>query len=86
MNSWFHRAEEIIFPDFCLGPTHVLDKKWHTLDIRRARYIKRTSSFRKIESMFVSFQPSTLANKVTPSTVGWWIKKCIAKVYKLARQ
>lgn len=48
VNSCFHRAQEQILSDFCLGLTHTLEKKWHTLDIRRALhiYIKRTSSFR----------------------------------------
>ncbi|XP_034257856.1 uncharacterized protein LOC117654965 [Pantherophis guttatus] len=62
VNSWFHRAQELVLPNFCPNPVHALEPKWHTLDVRRALriYIKRTSSFRKMESFFVSFQLASL--------------------------
>lgn len=43
VDSWFRRAQELILPDFCPEPKHTLEKKWHTLDKRRAFhiYIKR---------------------------------------------
>ncbi|XP_058042565.1 uncharacterized protein LOC131200144 [Ahaetulla prasina] len=85
VNSWFHRAQELILPDFCPGPKRALEKRWHTLHIRRdfRIYIKRTSPLRWTESLFVSFQHSTLGNKVAPSTMGRWIWACIAKSYEI---
>lgn len=35
INSLFHRAQELILPDFCPAPTHTLENKWHTLDVSR---------------------------------------------------
>lgn len=35
VNSWFHRAQELAPPNFCPESGHALEKKWHTLDVRR---------------------------------------------------
>ncbi|XP_039196365.1 uncharacterized protein LOC120306720 [Crotalus tigris] len=62
INFLYHRSQEVVLPNFCANPSHDLEKRWHTLDIRRAlrRYIKRTSAFHKSEALFVSFQPSSM--------------------------
>lgn len=85
VNSWFHRAQELVLPDFCPNPAHALERQWRTLDVRRALriYLKRTSPFRRTESLFVSFQPSSLGSKVTSTTLGRWIRACIAKSYEM---
>lgn len=82
-NSRFHRAQEIILPDFCPSPKHRLELQWHTLDVRRAlrRYIARTASFRKTEALLVSFHPASLGQKVSSRTVAGWIKACISLAY-----
>ncbi|XP_032075361.1 uncharacterized protein LOC116510084 [Thamnophis elegans] len=79
INSWFHQAQEVIFPDFCPHPRHLREECWHKLDIRRTllRYIKCTASFRRSESLFVSFQPSSQGKKVSSSTIGGWLRGCI---------
>ncbi|XP_026545234.1 uncharacterized protein LOC113426991 [Notechis scutatus] len=84
INSRFHRAQELILPNFCPNPTHNLERAWHTLDVHRALkiYMWRTHSIRKSEALFVSFQPGTMGLKVSPSTVGRWIRACIAKAYQ----
>lgn len=84
VNSLFHRSQELVLPDFCPGPRHALEQSWHMLDVKRALriYISRTSSFRKTESLFVSFRPSTLGLKVSSSTVGRWLRTCIACAYE----
>ncbi|ETE72999.1 hypothetical protein L345_01163, partial [Ophiophagus hannah] len=84
VNSLFHRAQELVLPDFCLNPSHMFEKKWHVLDVRRVLQInvKRTSSFRKMESLFVSFQPATLGNRVSPTMMGRWIRSCISTAYE----
>ncbi|XP_039190732.1 nuclear factor 1 C-type isoform X6 [Crotalus tigris] len=83
VNSIFHRSQELILPDFCPNPKHRLEHRWHKLDVRRALcyYVKCTSSFRKSEALFVSFQPSTMGKKVSSSTIGRWIRACIAQAY-----
>uniref|UniRef100_A0A8C5RWC5 Uncharacterized protein n=1 Tax=Laticauda laticaudata TaxID=8630 RepID=A0A8C5RWC5_LATLA len=39
--------------------------------------------FRKTEALFLSFQPTTQGHKVSPSTIGRWLKATIAKAPKL---
>lgn len=53
VNSWFHRAQELVLPNFCPNPRHPSESLWHMLDIRRAlrRYIKHTKSFRQTEAL-----------------------------------
>ncbi|ETE72882.1 Zinc finger protein, partial [Ophiophagus hannah] len=84
VNTWFHRSQDIVLPDFCPLLHHDLERKWHTLDVRRALriYLKRTSTFRKTEAMFVSFSPSHLGNKASLPTLSRWIRACIAQTYK----
>lgn len=50
INSWFHRAQELVFPDFCPNPLHARE----ALRI----YIKRTQSFRCTEALCVLFAVS----------------------------
>lgn len=82
--SCFHRAQELILPNFCPDPSHPLERKWHTLDVRRALriYLRRTRPNRKSEALFVSFQPGSLGNKVTSTTIGRWLRTCIATAYQ----
>ncbi|XP_070803767.1 uncharacterized protein [Pituophis catenifer annectens] len=84
VNSPFHRAQEVILPNFCPRPSHALERRWHTLDVRRALkiYIKRTAPFRKSEALFVSFLPGSLGLKVSSATIGRWIRACIASAYQ----
>ncbi|XP_058017525.1 uncharacterized protein LOC131187272 [Ahaetulla prasina] len=84
VNSQFHRAQEVVLPNFCPNPKHHLEKVWHTLDVRRALkiYIDRTSTFRKTEALFVSFQPLSLGQKVTKSVLARWIRAAIATAYE----
>lgn len=83
VNSSFHRAQEIVFPDFCPSPRHRLEEQWHTFDVRRAlwRYTSRTASFRKTEAPLVSFHASSLEKKVSSRTAACWIKACISLAY-----
>ncbi|XP_060538353.1 uncharacterized protein LOC132709245 [Pantherophis guttatus] len=62
INTPFHRVQDIVLPNFCPDPRHPSEKRWHTLDVRKAlkRYISRTASFRKTEALLVSFLPSSL--------------------------
>lgn len=84
VNSSFHRAQEIVLPDFCPSPRHHCEVRWHTLDVHRAlrHYIRRTASFRRTEALLVSFHPASMGQKVSLSTVGRWIKACIASAYE----
>lgn len=36
VNSTFHRAQELVLPNFCPSPSHHLERTWHTLDVHRA--------------------------------------------------
>lgn len=85
VNSRFHCTQEIVLPNFCPDPRHPLEKRWHTLDVRRALrcYIKRPASFRKTEALLVSFLPSSMRQKVSSATVGRWLKACFSKAYEL---
>ncbi|XP_039190192.1 uncharacterized protein LOC120304105 [Crotalus tigris] len=81
VNTLFHRAQEIVLPDFCPNPSHDLEWQWHSLDVRRALryYIKRTATFHRSEALFVSFHPASRGQKVSSSTIARWIKACIAE-------
>ncbi|XP_060546167.1 uncharacterized protein LOC132711373 [Pantherophis guttatus] len=85
INSPYHRALELVLPDFCPHPTHPLERAWHTLDVRRALriYLRRTSSLRQTEALLVSFQPSSLGRKISAATLGRWIRATIAKAYEV---
>lgn len=85
VNSTFHRAQELVLPNFCPSPSHRLKWTWHTLDVRRALriYLKRTASFRQSESLFISFQLATLGHKVSSSIVGRWFRATIASAYDI---
>lgn len=84
INSCFHRAQEVVLPDFYPHPVHHREHRWHTLDVSRAlkKYISRTVSFRKSESSFVSFQTTSLGSKVSSTTISRWIKACITLAYE----
>lgn len=81
--SWFQRAQEVILPDFCPNPKDPREHWWHTLNVCRALciYIARMAPFQKTEMLFISFQPKSLSTKVTPSTIGCWLKACISLAY-----
>lgn len=51
VGSWFHRAQEVVLPNFCPSPVHPLEHQWHTLDVCRALeiYLQRTASLRHSE-------------------------------------
>uniref|UniRef100_A0A8D0GAN6 von Willebrand factor A domain containing 3A n=1 Tax=Sphenodon punctatus TaxID=8508 RepID=A0A8D0GAN6_SPHPU len=87
VNSLFHRQEEIILPSFCPKPVHRLEKKWHTLDLRRAlkNYIKRTASFRKSSALLQEFTIRKRGNKASCPAIGGWIAACILEAYKASR-
>lgn len=83
INSAFHRSQELVLPDFCPHPRHSREQEWHTLDVRRAlrRYLRRTESFRRTESLLVSFHPASMGQKVSSATIARWIRACIATAY-----
>lgn len=76
VNTPFHRSHEVILPDFCPGPSHNRKNQWHRLDICRALkiYLKHTASFQRLEVLFVSFQPASIGARVSPSTIGRWLR------------
>ncbi|XP_042302565.1 uncharacterized protein LOC121919745 [Sceloporus undulatus] len=84
VNSVFHTSQDIVLPSFCPRPKEDLEKCWHTLDVRRAIkiYLKRTATFRRSESLFVSFRPNSKGKKVSRPTLARWIKQCIVQCYK----
>lgn len=53
VNSFFHRAEEVVMPSFCPSSQHPRERDWHTLNIHRALsfYISRTAPFGKSEAV-----------------------------------
>ncbi|XP_058021205.1 uncharacterized protein LOC131189221 isoform X1 [Ahaetulla prasina] len=83
INTPFHRAQELVLPNFCPNPSHALERSWHTLDVCRALqiYLKRTSPIRRSEARFVSFQPISLGQKVSSPTLGRWLRASIATAY-----
>lgn len=85
LNTPYHQALELVLPDFCPNPSHPLERTWHMLDLRRALriYLQRTSSFRRTESLLVSFQLSTLGQKVSSATLGRWLQATITKAYEV---
>lgn len=83
VNSIFHWAEELVRPSFCPNPSDQREREWHNLDFRRSVsfYLSRTTSFRRCETLFRSFQTSCQGTKVTPSTIFRWIRDAIAEAY-----
>lgn len=74
-----------MLPNFCPNPSHPLERVWHSLGVRRALqiYLRRTSSLRRTESLFVSVQLATLGLKVSSPTVGRWLRATITKAYEV---
>ncbi|XP_070592839.1 uncharacterized protein [Erythrolamprus reginae] len=83
INSIFHRSQDIILPTFCSRPSHPSERRWHTLDVRRALrvYLKRTRPIRQSEALFIFFSPQKIGLKASSSTIGRWIRGAIAKAY-----
>lgn len=84
VNSLFHRAQEIVLPNFCPSPVHRLERSWHTLDVRRALkiYLQHTVSLWKTEALFISFHPTSIGVKATGPTLGRWIRATISTAYQ----
>ncbi|XP_053138354.1 uncharacterized protein LOC128339002 [Hemicordylus capensis] len=82
--SHFHTSQDVFLPSFCPHPEHPQEKLWHKLDVRRClkRYIKRTAGFRKTDTMFVSFLPSSMGEAVPARTIARWIRACITLAYE----
>lgn len=85
VNSWFHRFQELILPNFCPNPRNPREKDWHMLDVRHAlrQYISRTASFRQTKALLVSFHLASMGRKVSFATVGRWIKAAISLAYDI---
>lgn len=58
-----------------MGTSQPRQETWQT-------HIRRTSSLRRTEALFVSFQPAIIDNKGTPSALGRRIRACIATNYE----
>lgn len=84
VNSLFHRAQEIVLLNFCPSPVHRLERSWHTLDVRRTLkiYLTCTASLRKTESLFISFQPTSIGVKAMGPMLGRWIRAMISTAYQ----
>lgn len=84
VNTPFHRAQELILPNFCPNPTHPTERLFHKLDVRRAVriYRKRTSDLRRTESFFVTFGGPNVGRKASSSSLARWIKSCIIMAYQ----
>ncbi|XP_060547192.1 uncharacterized protein LOC117673540 [Pantherophis guttatus] len=76
--------KEFLLPNFCSGPSHQLERSWHTLDVCRALkvYISRTASIHKTEALFVAFQPANIGSQVSGPALGWWLRATITMAYR----
>lgn len=84
VNSVFHSSQDIVLPSFCPDPKNSRERELHCLDVRRALsfYLERTKVIRKTESLFVSFQQSSIGKQVSTSTLSRWIRDCIILAYQ----
>lgn len=82
----FHTSQELCLPSFCTHPRDVFERKWHTLDVRRAikTFLVRTEDIRKTESLFISVSPPNLGQKMSSVAIGSAIRSCIREAYKAA--
>lgn len=85
VNMPFHRAQELILPNFCPNPSHPREKLCHTLDVRRSirLYHRRTRDLRRSKALFVTFKGSNRGHKASSSSARW-LKACIVLAYQSA--
>lgn len=57
VNTWFHRAQELVLPNFCPEPRHALEHRWHILNVRRA-YLHQICTCLSEDGIFVCFIPT----------------------------
>lgn len=85
--SKFHRAQEICLPLFCPFPKHPLERRWHTLDVRRALkiFLVRTESFRKTDFLFINISPPNRGKRMSMAAISSTIWNCMKEAYVAAK-
>lgn len=83
MASKFHTDLELVLSSFCPRPTHPKERKWHTLDVRRALklYLAQTDAVCNTNSMFVNISPPSLGNRMSTSVISAAFRTCIKEAY-----
>lgn len=74
--SPLHMGLEINLPSFCSHPRHPQERKWHTLDVRRALkfFLWRTEHIHNTDRLLVNISPPRLGDKMSPLAIsGAWI-------------
>lgn len=84
--SAFHRDQEIILPSFCEAASSPGERKFHSLDVRRAviQYLQETASWRKSNSLFIQFSGAGKGEKASKSSLARWVKQAIQLAYLAA--
>ncbi|XP_077152136.1 uncharacterized protein LOC143816067 [Ranitomeya variabilis] len=79
----FHRTQEIYLPSFYENPASEEERKYHSLDVKRAilEYLDRTQSWRQSRALFISFQNQKKGSGVTKSSIARWIREAIWLAY-----
>ena len=86
VHSQFHCSQDIIFPAFFPNLSSEEEEMLHSLDICRALsiYLDRTSTFRKWDSLFITFGVPKNGCRPSASTLSRWVKSTIVKCYELS--
>lgn len=81
--SAFHRSQDLSLPSFCPRPVHALEKKWHSLDVRRILkiFLTRTASLRCTEMIFINISPPKLGQRMSKASIAATIRACIREAY-----
>lgn len=72
INSWFHRAQEIVLPSLCPNASHPKEREWHMMDVWRALkyYLERTKALQKTDALFCYFQGPAMGRKASTRILG----------------
>lgn len=86
VSSQFHRSQELVLPALGSVMDSPGDPPWSLLDVCRALrvYLERTASFRKSDSLFVTFGVSSRGGKASSASIGRWLKQVIALAYSVS--
>lgn len=81
--SPFHMGLDIALPSFCPHPWHPQERKWHTLDVRRALkfYLKRTEAIQNTDRLLINISPPRLGDKMSSSPISGALRSCIKEAY-----
>lgn len=86
--SNFHLGQDIFLPTLCPNPSNLEEKRWHTLDVRRALkiFLARTQSLRRSDRLFINISPPNVGLPMSAASLSKAVREAIAEAYKTLKE